>query len=336
VHAVRAPGAERFEQEPFTVIHDLDPDNPDDIGLMPGMDLMSDDVPMIAYGADGILYFQICNAVDGWYSPEELCDVSTAFGASNVTNVFVVLSPSDYSIHLFFLAGEKGYHTVRDNRGTISPDPPEEVISDAGALSIVRLKGGDTALLYTNSVKDTLYYREFGENTPVELYSLSGEDSIVIGGITGQQDSNGTIHILFGTYNSSAPFETEDCSVYYLRRRDGTWEQKESIEGNESSGPSPMFPPAMDVVEDSNGNTRLHLAFTRIKDPLGFYIHYGYYDEIEGWHITEESVDTVYTNSFWTFPLIEVDPEGEAHIVYSWTQSELDRTMMHVRGEPSE
>ena len=49
-----------------------------------------------------------------------------------------------------------------------------------------------------------------------------------------------------------------------------------------------------------------------------------------------QSVDTTYTNSFWTFPLLAVDPAGEVHVVYSWTQGELDRTMVHVRGTPRE
>jgi len=40
--------------------------------------------------------------------------------------------------------------------------------------------------------------------------------------------------------------------------------------------------------------------------------------------------------SRWTYPLIAVDPEGIVHIVFAWAQTELDRTMMYVRGMPKE
>lgn len=42
------------------------------------------------------------------------------------------------------------------------------------------------------------------------------------------------------------------------------------------------------------------------------------------------------THSFWTFPVITADPKGVVHVAYSWNQSELDRTMMDVRGTPNE
>jgi hypothetical protein len=344
VYAVRNPGEERFVQEPFTVIATLDPYNPDGIGLMPGMDLMSDDVPIIAYGSEGVLYFHQYDAVTGWGNQEQLYDAS-GVGAAEIPHAFVFFSTSDLKTHLFFVAGNttlevfsgKLYHTVRTDQGSISPDPPEELAGDVATAHAMRLAGGDVALVYTGTARQNLYYRTFNDpSTETTLYTVP-DPSLAIGYVTGTTDSGGRLHVLFGTYDSAAPLTPASYTLHYLRNTGGSWEEKESIEGAASSGPMALFlAPSVDVAPDRHGNDRIHLAFTRVTDPLGFFIHYAYYDETEGWRVSPESVDTVHTNSFWTSPLLAVDPDGEVHIVYSWTQNELNRTMVHVRGTPGE
>ena len=73
------------------------------------------------------------------------------------------------------------------------------------------------------------------------------------------------------------------------------------------------------------------MVYTVWTPPLNLSIWYTYYDE-SGWH-APQSLDTVH-NAF--FPTIAVDPAGTVHVVYSWHSTELDRTLMYVRGTPGE
>ncbi|MCF7915803.1 MAG: hypothetical protein K9L66_11600 [Spirochaetaceae bacterium] len=334
VYAVRNPGSDRFEQEPFTVIADLGSVNPDEMGLMPGIELFSDDVPIIAYGAGGVLYFHMYDAVDGWKSQEQLFDASTELGADDITNVFCTFS-ADFKIHLFFKAGNSFYHTIRTGYATV--DPPQEILSDVGTACVLHLGSGGMSLLYTDSAKKNLYYAKYGSDESARLYSVPSGGTLGIGGINALRDSQGTVHAVFGVYDTETPTDPSSNAIGYFRNREDLWVQEKWIEGTSSYGPLAAFTsPALDVAEDSNGNLRVHLAYTRVTSPLGFFIHYAYYDEVDGWQISDKSVDTTYTNSFWTFPLLAVGPQGEVHLVYSWTQSELDRTMVYVRGIPRE
>jgi len=329
VYTTREPGAEGFEQvyTPLSV-----GSNPDGLVVTPGIDLISDDVPYIVYGSNNFLWFQEYSAVSGWRPREQLCDAGVA-----IPQAFVFFLISDFKIHLFYVTDNmEMYHTVRIGSGTISPDPPDLFIDDISLAWAQRIGGNDVAFVYTDSSSQNLYYRTLTDGSAESIWSVP-DPSLGIGGISAAFDSNGKLHVVCSTLKTSDPLNILYYTYHYFRNTDGTWKERERIEGDENTAPLAFFgPPSIDIAPDRHGNDRLHMAYTMYTPPASFAIWYAFYDEAEGWQISPESVDTAHTNSFWTFPLLAVDPEGIVHIVYAWTQTELDRTMMYVRGIPEE
>jgi hypothetical protein len=330
VYTTREPGADGFEQL-FTVVSS-DPANPDSIAIMPGMDLISDDVPFIAYGQNKILYFQQYSAVSGWGTKEDLY-----IAGIDIPHAFVFFFTSDLKPHLFYVTDDlKMYHTVRTGFKTINPATPEVFIDDCQFVCAQRVGGNDVAFVYTDSTYQNLYCRTFSSASASAIWSVP-DPSLSIGTTASALDSNGNLHVICGTFKTDDMLNPAYFTLHYFVNSGGTWEKRESIEGTAASGPYPLVvPPSIDIAPDKHGNDRLHMAYTNYIPPWNHPIWYAFYDEVEGWQIAPESVDTAYTNSFWTFPLIAVDPEGIVHIVYSWTQTEFGRTMMYVRGTPEE
>ena len=330
VHAIREPGKDEFEQT-MTLVSSLT-ENPDGLGIMPGIDLISDDVPYIAYSENQVLCFQEYSAVSGWRPQEPLYNAGT-----NIPFTFVFFLTADFKTHLFYITdGSEMYHTTRVTTNTIFPDPPELFIDDISLAWAQRIGGNDVAFIYTDSTSQDLYYRTFNDSNVTTIWSVP-DSSLAIGGITAAYDSNGILHVICSTFKSGEPLNHQFYSLHYVRNTGGSWEERERITATADSGPLGLiFPASIDIAPDKHGNDRLHMAYTIYFPPGNFFVWYAYYDEAGGWQISPESVDTSYTNSFWTFPLLAVDPEGVVHIVYAWTQTELDRTLMYVRGTPQE
>lgn len=331
VHTTMAAGAERFTQayDQFESIS-----NPGaDLGLQPGMDLISDDWLYIAYADNSQnLYFQEYSTVGGWRAAETLFTEPT----NEIGRAFVFyLLTTSFKPHIFYVSDNTFFHTVRTAASTILPDPPETFISDVGSVRALRMGTNEIHFVWSDSAGQKLYHRRFTDSTVTEIYSNT-DASLSIGELTLDNDLDGNLHVVFGTYSTAEPMNTAFATLRYITNKGGSWQEKQSITGTSTQGPLALLMPAtIDVARDKNGNDRLHMAFTMWKPLVTFYHWYAYLDEA-GWHLSDTSIDTVNANSFWTFPVIAVDPTGVVHIAYSWTQSELDRSMMYVRGTPSE
>jgi hypothetical protein len=324
------PGAGSFTQT-YTVVNATD--NPSDLTLEPGIDLISDDVPYITYGVgDGFgnrhLYFQEYNAVSGWRPAEEVQSNSTSV---EYAPSFVFFLASDYKPHLWYLADGTIYHTIRNSSNNFTA--PAAWLLDVGWAAAVRIAPDDIAFVYTDSAQTHLYYRTWKGSESTTIWSAP--TNVGIGKMTTTLDSNGAAYVCFGTYNPADSMNTAFYSLRCLTNSGGSWHERESINGNASAGPIAwIFPCAIDVARDRYGNEHLHMAYSTWNSPANWSVWYSYLED-GGWH-APQNLDTQHTNSFWTFPLIAVDPTGTVHVVYAWTQTELDRTMMYVRGTPAE
>jgi hypothetical protein len=304
-----------------------------DIGAQPGMDLLSDDVLFIAYADNNRnLYYQECSS-GSWNTAQVLYteptyDIGRAF-------VFYLLIGSDFEPHIFYVSNKTLFHTRRVNPTTIDPLTPESYISDVGSVRAIRLGTGELHFVWSDYLGQKLYHRTFTDSTVSEIWSNT-DATLSIGEIALDNDLDGNLHVVFGTYKTGVFADVASATLHYLTNAGGSWQEKESITGNSTQGPMAFaFPASIDVARDKNGNDRLHLAFTMYKPLLTFYLWYAYHDEA-GWNMSDTSLDTVNANSFSTFPILAVDPKGVVHIVYCWAVAETDRTMMYVRGTPKE
>lgn len=332
VHTTMAPGADRFAQayDPFDSIG-----NPgDDLGAQPAMDAPSDDWLYIAYAdTSRNLYYQEYSTIGGW-DPKELLhtepvnDIGRAF-------VFQLIISATFQTHLYYVSNNTLYHTRRTGYTTIAPDPPEVFISDVGSVRAIHRGTADLDFVWSDAAGQNLRHRTFADSTVSTIWT-NPTPALQVGEIALDNDADGNLHVVFGTYETADMLDVSAASLHYLTNRGGSWQEKHSITGTTAQGPMALFFPAsLDVARDSNGNDHPHLGFTMWRPPFTFLIWYAYWDE-GGWHLSDTSIDTVNVNSFWTFPVLLVDAKGIVHISYSWTQSELDRTMMYVRGTPAE
>jgi hypothetical protein len=321
------PGAASFDQAYKLV--DTTP-NPDSLTLMPGIDLLSNDVPIIAYGVDGTgtdhyLYYTDYNPVSGTWSGAQEIESNTIDHKYGPT--FVYFLSSDFETHLWYLSEGTIYHRTTDT------GPAAAWLTDVGWVAAVRLAADDVAFMYSDAARTHLLYRTWKGAGPTTIWVAPAD--IGIGEMVITTDSTGAAHVCFGTYQPDDLTNTARYTLRYLSNTTGTWVERDSIDGNATAGPTAwMFPPSIDVAPDRYGNEHLHMAFVSWTPSVDFSVCYTYHDE-SGWHEPRD-LDTVHTNSFWTFPLIAVDPAGTVHVVYAWTQTELDRTMMYVRGTPGE
>jgi hypothetical protein len=331
LHTSMAAGAARFDQsyDQFMTI----PNPGSDLGTQPGMDLISDDWLYIAYADNAKhLYFQEYSTVGGWRAAETLYTEPT--NAIGRAFVFYLLTTS-FKPHIFYVSNNTFFHTVRTAASTILPNPPETFISDVGSVRALRVGTNEIHFVWSDSAGQKLYHRRFMDSTVTEIWSNT-DASLSIGELTLDNDLDGNLHVVFGTYRTAEISNTAFATLHYITNKGGSWQEKQSLTGTSIQGPMALIMPAsIDVARDKNGNDHLHMAFTMWKPLLTFYLWYAYLDEA-GWHVSDTSIDTVNANSFWTFPVIAVDPTGVVHIAYSWTQSELDRSMMYVRGTPNE
>jgi hypothetical protein len=330
LHTSMAAGADRFAQSysQFSAIP-----NPGDIGVQPGMELISDDWLYIAYSDNQKkLYYQEYNTLDGWRTEELLYTEPTyAIGRAFI----FYLTTTTFEPHLFYVSNKTLFHTIRTGSSAIAPDPPETFISDVGSVRAVRQGNGELHFIWSDAADQKLYHRRFTNSTVTEIWNNT-DASLSIGEVALDNDADGNLHVVFGTYKSADPTNTAFATLHYLTNKGGLWQEKKSIAGTSTQGPMALsLPFSIDVARDKYGNDRLHMAFTMWKPLATFYLWYAYYDE-SGWRVSDTSIDTVNANSFWTFPVIAVDPKGAVHIAYSWAVSELDRTMMYVRGTPNE
>ncbi len=327
LYTVRQPGAAVFDQS-YTGIASIT--NPAPTGVMPGIDLISDDAPIISFASSSnVLYYQeyIPNA---WRSAEALYTA-----AASITYPSVVFLSTDFRPHLFYVSGGKLYHTARTGTGSISPNPPAVYIDDVSAVAVRRQGSGEVHFLYTDSARQNLYHRRYTGASPSTVWS-AGDSSLSIGEIGMTLDSDGALHACVGTYKTADNLNPAFYTLHYLSNESGAWEAKGSITGGSTSGPLPwVFPASIAVAKHRHGNDRVHLAYTVYVPPLTSSIWYAYYDD-DGWQKSETSLDTVHTTSSLTFPVLAVDADGSVHVVYSWAASELDRTMMYVKGTPTE
>lgn len=338
VYTTLEPAATRFEQS-FSIVNHL-PDNPGGIDLMPAIDLISDDVPYIVYSYGSgssytLAYQQYDNVSSTWGSEVQLLTGNS----DKITKTFLAFLTSDFKPHIFYVTDEtpnRMYHTTKVSVSPfIEPDPPELFLSDVGPVCALRQGGDNVIFVYSDTARQNLYFRRYTDSNVTTIWSVP-DSSYSIGEIAVAFDSKDNIHVCFGTYKTSEPLNTAYGAIRYVTNAGGSWTERESITGTSTSGPlAVFFPAAVFISQDTYGNDRVHLAYTVYKPPGNFFFWYAYWDEA-GWQPMSESLDTVNTNSFWTFPLIKVDPAGTVHVVYSWAESELDRTSMYIRGTPAE
>jgi hypothetical protein len=332
VYTSKASGADRFDQLYTAIDSAIRPGGL--ITSMPHIDPISGDALMIAFsdevGVDDHLFFQEYGPVSGWKTAEDLYNP----GGPGITQTFVFFMTKDYKPHLFYVSSNVLYHTKRTSSSMIDPDPPEEYIADIGAMDIDRMGANDLAFVYSDSSSKSLYCRTFNNPQAQKIWSTDDPDTAIVF-IDVAVGPEGDIHVCFLTRNPNDPMNPGDTSIRYLCCKDGLWKEMGSITGTDQAGPNPITPFSITVSTDMYGNSRLHLAYTLFKQPVNFWIWYAYYDQ-GSWHVAEESLDTVYTNSFWTFPMIAADQNGNVHVVYSWAVNELDRTLMYIRGTPEE
>ena len=189
--------------------------------------------------------------------------------------------------------------------------------------------------VYTDAARQNLYYRTYPGSTASTIWSVP-DSSLSIGEIGLSLDSQGAVHICFGTYKTTESTNIVYWALHYVRNTGGSWTEMNSITGDSTSAPLCIsFPPSVCVAKDRNGIDRVHLAYCVYQPPFNGYVWYAYFDE-SGWQVADRSVDNVYSITGITMPLIAVDPQGAAHIVYSWTVSELNRTMIYIQGTPAE
>lgn len=326
IHTSMEPGADSFDQ-PFKLMNATD--NPD--GIMPGIDLVSSDLPIVVYdekppgGDKRLLYQQYDNVGEVWQSPQPIESAPDAAFAPAV--VFLL---SDLKPHIWYLSGGSICHTRRMTSSTIDPDPPETWLSGVGNFAAARLSANDVAFAYTDATDTQLFYRSWTGSASTSIWTAPSD--IEIGSISIAMGSAGAAYICLGAYNPTESQKTEYCSLHIFTNAGGDWHELQPIQGDVAAGPLPTFPTAMDVAQDRYGNDHLHMAYTLYTPPYDFSIWYTYYEEA-GWHAPRK-IDAVNTNV--VFPFIAVDPSGIAHVTYSWWKTELVRIMMYVRGTPGE
>ncbi|MBA7648613.1 hypothetical protein ES703_56401 [subsurface metagenome] len=84
------------------------------------------------------------------------------------------------------------------------------------------------------------------------------------------------------------------------------------------------------ISRDKKGDNHLHLAYTVFEPPLNFFLWYAYYDE-GGWSISSSTLDAQHNA---LLPSMVADSKGNIYIIYSWYETELDRTLMYIKGTP--
>lgn len=324
VYTSLEPGAPEFEQAFKPII--ATPYNCDGTGITPGIDLMSDDVPIIAYGLGGAtgthsLYYQ--EYVSGTWQSAQMLETS----GSEYAPSFAYFFSSDFKTHIWYLSSGSIYHRTADT------GPSVEWLTEVGWMTAVRIAADDIAFVYTDTAKTTLYFRTWKGTSSTPIWTAPAD--IGIGEMSMTLDSNGAAHLCFGAYKPADQANTSFYSLHYLSNAGGAWRALESIDGNATAGPTAwLFPASIDVAPDRYGNDHVHLAYAVYTPPFNHSVWYTYYEET-GWH-SPQNLDTQHTNSFFTFPLIAVDPAGTVHVVYSWAVTEQARTMMYVRGTPGE
>lgn len=287
----------------------------------------------IYVSGDDHLFFQEYVPASGWYTEDDLY-YDTVSG-EDITQTFVFFLASDFKPHLFFVSANSLYHTVRTGSGSINPDPPEELVAGINTVDIERINTDELAIAYTDTAAKNLYFRTY-HDTQAETVWTAGDPDTVIASIDIAVDATGAVHICFATKDSTAPvLDPSGSAIRYVCNQQGTWTEMDAILGNDQAGPDTIMPHAITLSTGKFGNPRLHLVYSLLKDGLNFYIWYAYFDK-GSWHAAKESIDTVNTNSFWTSAMIGADGGGNVHIVYSWAVNELDRTLMYVRGSPTE
>ncbi len=322
------PGAAEFNQA-FTLVNSTP--NPDDLGRSPGIDLVTDDIPIIAYGVGSAgvnhsLYYQELDPgpPEVWRTAQEI----DANGSSlRYAPVFVCFFSSDFKPHLWYLSGGKIYHTVRMNASTIAPDPPAEWLPDVGKVAAARAGANDFAFAYTDGAGTTLFYRTWLGSGSTPIWTAPADTAF--GEVTITTGPDGAAYISFGTRKASDPNNVAFFVLRSFTNRGGSWHELASITGTASAGP--MSPCSIVVAPDRFDNDHIHMVYTMWTLPFLLSVWYTYYDD-SGWH-APQNLDTLHNA---IYPQIAVDPAGTVHVVYSWYSTELDRTLMYVRGTPRE
>jgi hypothetical protein len=318
-----APGASAFNSSYLDV---NSTPNPDDLALSPGIDLVTDDTPIIAYGVgDGfgnhdLLYQEYNSGLGIWGSEQPIASNPTY---DDYAPVFVSFFSTDFKSHIWYLESGTIKHTIA------SPPSPSPWFSGVGKFAAVRLGPNEVGFAYTDTTKTQLFYRTWTGAASPAIWTAPS--NIEIGQISIARDSNGAVYVCVGTSKPLEPTNSAFFALYFFTNAGGTWREIESITGNSTTGPMYSCACAMDVAQDRYGNDHLHMVYTVWAPPLNFSIWYTYYDEA-GWH-APQNLDTVHSAFF---PLIAVDPAGTVHVVYSWYKTSNDRTTMYVRGTPGE
>ena len=93
--------------------------NPDNLPSRPGIDLVTDDIPIIAYGvgaagSNHYLYYQEYNPGSGVWGSAQTIQSNTS--SVKYAPTFVCLFSSDFKPHIWYLSEGTIYHTLRMNR----------------------------------------------------------------------------------------------------------------------------------------------------------------------------------------------------------------------------
>ena len=324
LYTTKEPGSDSFNQTYDTVCTSIYPIAGPEIALV------SNDIPLIAYGNRyGLSTYRVCyqERISSWSSQDVLYTP-----ASTISNIYIFLLTSDsLKARIFYVSNHNIYQSLRTGTGTIDPATPAEFITGIGKSTAIKYGTDDIIFLYTDSANTKLMYRAYKDSTVHDIWSTT-ETNIVITSISAVLDSSNNLHVCFGTYNSSADTDQSYYKLTYITNADGDWVVKGSIDGNSTSGPMATYAPALAVVNDKYDQDHIFVAYTLYEPPLNTYIWYAYFDE-NTWNVASQTLDAAHMG---IMPSMVADSSGNLHIVYSWYASELDRTTMYIKGTPEE
>lgn len=300
----------------------------------PAMVLLLNDLPVIAYGDRNgsgpdynLCYQEKQTGNPGDWGSQRILYTTTDTRINSVWMFF--LTSETLKPHLFYLTEDNEiYHTVKTGSSTIAPDPPELFVATALQAAIFQIGSDDTGIVYSAGER-SLYYTELRENDPVEIWSTADTDT-AIASVAAAADEDDGIHIVFGTYNPDASFDPLYFKYNYLSNTNGEWEEHDTLDGTEDSGPAAFYAPAMLMTRDSKGVNHLHMAYTEMTPLLTTSIRYCCFDA-GSWQTMTDSLDPS-RNAF--YPSIAADDAGAVHILYSDYMSELDRELYYLKGSP--